>query len=1064
MEFRVLGPIEVRHGERVEVVSGRLQRILLGMLLARPNQPVAVDVLTDALWGERPDPRSAQKLQLHVHRLRGMLDDPKRLSLDTSGYQLRSVPGEVDAERFEAVVGTALGIVAEQPQRAVEMLRGVLSLWRGSPFADLDVPVLAHWAQRLAERRLTAIEALYQAELACGLNAAIIGELTDMAREHPLRERLHGLLMTALYRAGRPTEALAAYRTAREILVNELGVEPGPQLRELQRRMLDGEPLEPGARPVTPSQIPPRPGAFFGRDRELAELDRALAHPDATALVLISGMAGIGKTSLAVRYAHGIADRFSDGRLYLDLRGHSPEPALNPIEALERLIRGLGVEQGSTPTTVDEATARYRSLVAGRKLLVLLDNAASAEQVRPLLPAAPGCLTLVTSRGRLSGLVAREGAHRIELGVLPFDDAHALLVRLLGAHRVDAEPERTSALIEACAGLPLALRIAAAQLADEPWRSVGDYVTELREHGLAVLALDDDQHAAVASAFDLSYQRLDAAAQRLFRLLGLVPGLDVTVDAAAAMCRWGVSKTRGSVRSLTGAHLLEEHAPGRYRFHDLVRDYARQRAGAEESAEARTEALDRLCTWYYRGKSAAAARLIPWRLEPPHASLPGDVPEVSFASEREATAWLEAEFDNIVAAARASVANGLVHWAWHLALGAIADMQRRGHTTEVLAILQEAADAARAAEDRAAIAVTLAELSNIRTTCGLPVPDELAHDMLASAAATEDRSIHGYCLYMAGVLWERKGLLDRAAQCLEQALASQVAGRETNRQALTLLHLGNVTYRQGDLRRSADVLGRLLDLSEELPPTVTAPALANLSHVLLTLGRLDDVPRLLDRAEQLLKELDDPGKYCVLAYTRGGWYRDTARWDDALEQLMLARSLADEVKSPRLRSHVRNELGFCHLARGDVASARTEFEGSVRDASAPGLHQYRSHAMRGLALCDLAQSAPESAQSRAREAIALAAGTERQHEAEALVVLARVELALGRPAEAIARAEQGLAIHRATGHHLGQARAHRVLGEAKPTGSGREHLREALRMLQDYGSPEASEVENLLHA
>jgi tetratricopeptide (TPR) repeat protein len=924
---------------------------------------------------------------------------------------------------------------------------------------------------------------------------------------NPFDERLAGQLILALYRCGRQADALAHYRLLHDRLIDELGSDPGPALRELHQRVLRHAPELAGhvtdalahhtdapaiasetstgpervraslerrgpvswvadARPVTPSQLPPIPGAFLGRSSELDELDRAAISADGAGLVLVTGMAGIGKTSLAVRYAHRAADQFGDGQLYLDLRGHSPEPALNPIEALERLMRGLGAEQGPMPATVEEATAQYRSLLAGRKLLVLLDNAASAVQVRPLLPGAPGCLTLVTSRGRLSGLMAQEGAHRIELGVLPVEDAVALLARLLGSQRVEAEPEQAFTLIEACAGLPLAIRIAAAQLADEPWRSIRDYVAEFRERGLAVLALDDDQHATVRSAFDLSYQRLDADARRLFRLLGLMPGLDVTVEAAAAMGRTTSSTARALIRSLTGAHLLEEHAPGRYRFHDLLGDYARHCAKLEEPTDARTKALDRLCTWYYRGKHAAAARLVPWRLEPPCRSLPEDIPEWSFRSEREATAWLEAEFDNIVAAVRVSVENGLAHWAWHLALGAVADMQRRGRRAEVLAIVQEAAEAARAADDPLAIAITLVELCLVRSSSGLPVTDELVHEMLTRAAAAKDPSIHGYCYYIAGVISERRGELDLAAERLERALALQVAEAETMRQAMTLLHLGNVTYRRGDLRRSADALERLLDISDELPPAATAPALANLSHVLLTLGRLGQISPLLDRAEELLERLDDPNKSCVVAYTRGSWYRDTGRYADALEQLVLARSLADQVDSPRLRSHTRNELGFCHLARGDIEAARMEFEQAAEDASLPDLRPYHSHATRGLALCDLAHLALETAQSRARNAIALASGTELQHEAEALSVLAQIELAQGRARDAIAHGEQALTIHRETGNLLGQARAHRVLGEAYNAQTDRlaqQHLREALRMFETFGSPAARDVQRLLH-
>ncbi|MDT0268605.1 NB-ARC domain-containing protein [Streptomyces sp. DSM 44915] len=368
-------------------------------------------------------------------------------------------------------------------------------------------------------------------------------------------------------------------------------------------------PAPPTGRPlpraVIPSQLPLTPGAFTGREAELRALDRATTGADRVALVVVTGLPGIGKTSFALRYAHQFADRYGDGHLYLDLRGHAPDPTLTPIEALERLARGLGAEAGRTRTTVEEAAARYRSLLADRKVLLLLDNAASAEQVRPLLPGAAHSLTLVTSRRRLSGLLAGEGAHRIRLGVLPAEDARRLLARLLGARRVDAAPEQTAALIDACAGLPLALRIAATQLADEPWRPLQDYVAELREHGLAVLALDDERHT-VSAVFDLSYRQLAPGARRIFRLLGLAPDRDLTMDALAALNGTTPTTTRTLVRALTDAHLLDEHAPGRYHLHDLLRQYARHLAETEDPTDARAEALDRLTAWHHRATTAAA--------------------------------------------------------------------------------------------------------------------------------------------------------------------------------------------------------------------------------------------------------------------------------------------------------------------------------------------------------------------------------------------------------------------------------------------------------------------------
>jgi DNA-binding SARP family transcriptional activator len=349
MEFLVLGPVEIRQDGQVRSLSGRLQRVLAGVLLARANQPVPVDVLTDALWGGRPDPRAGQKLQLHVHRLRGVLG-AARLSFDAAGYLLQVLPGELDAERFESLVDEALAIADHEPQRVVEILRKALGLWRGAPFADLDIPVLDDWAHRLAQHRLLAIETLYQAELACGLNAAIIAELTDLVREHPLRERLHALLMTALHRAGRRSEALEVYGRARDTLLAELGLEPGPELRELQQRVLAGDPAE--SESTVPAQLPVDVRGFVGREAELAELDVLLSIRAPVVISAVAGTAGVGKTALVVRWAHRVRNRFPDGQLYIDLRGYGPDQrSCAPWGSTGRRFRSISPSgpRGSAP-------------------------------------------------------------------------------------------------------------------------------------------------------------------------------------------------------------------------------------------------------------------------------------------------------------------------------------------------------------------------------------------------------------------------------------------------------------------------------------------------------------------------------------------------------------------------------------------------------------------------------------------------------------------------------------------------------------------------------------------
>ncbi|MBL1067172.1 AfsR/SARP family transcriptional regulator [Streptomyces sp. 7-21] len=612
------------------------------MLLERAGQPVPVDVLTDALWGAQPVPRAGQKLQVHAHRLRRLLGEPERLSFTGGGYRLRVLPGELDAQRFETLVAEAVRATGREPRGTAQSLREALALWQGTPLGDLEVPVLADWAHRLSECRLTALETLYQAELAAGREAEVAGELAGLVRAHPLRERFHGLLMTALYRAGRPADALAAYRAAREVLASELGLEPGPALRGLQRRMLAGAPVGPdGGTPAgacPPAQLPVRVRGFTGREAELAELDRLLLAGGPGAVAVVAGTAGAGKTALAVHWAHRARARFPDGQLYVDLGGYGPGRPAGPEEALAGLLRGLGVDGAAMPPGRDERAARFRSLVDRRRLLVLLDNARSAEQVRPLLPGGTSCVTLVTSRDALAGLVAREGAHRICLDRLPAGDARALL-RALAGERAAAEPAAAGALAERCARLPLALRVAAELVRSRPAGGVAALAAELAraEEALDLLDAGGDPRSAVRSVFWWSYRVLDPAAARVFRLLGLLPGEGADVRAVAALAGSGPRETRRVLGALLRAHLVERTAAGRFRVHGLLRAYAAELAGAAGEREA---ALERLRD---HDRAAAAGA---------DAGVPGGYGRVTGVCRGEAFRWPGGGRAAVLAAAR----------------------------------------------------------------------------------------------------------------------------------------------------------------------------------------------------------------------------------------------------------------------------------------------------------------------------------------------------------------------------------------------------------------------------
>ncbi len=560
MEFCLLGPLVVRlAGAEVRVPAGK-QRAVLAALLLNAGRVVGLDELAEALWGAGPPPSARVATQNHVMRLRKALGEAGRTRIRTQpgGYLIMVAAGELDVSRFEALLAAAQAAVRDGSwQAAADRSRAALSLWRGEPLADTGSELLAlREAPRLAELRLQALEARIEADLQLGDHSGVISELRRLAGLDPLRERLHGLLMLALYRDGRQGEALAAYRQARAVLVAELGTEPGAGLRLLQQQILTADPAlaapEPGGPeggapegggpgPAVPRQLPGAVSHFTGRSAELTALSglpERCEGPESGPVVIsvISGTAGVGKTALAVHWARLVASRFPDGQLYVNLRGYDPGRPMSPASALAGFLRALGVSGPDIPAETDQRSARYRDLLAGRRVLVLLDNAGSVAQVRPLLPAAPSCMAVVTSRDALAGLVARDGAVRLDLDLLPPSDAAGLLGALIG-DRAAADPAATAALADRCCRLPLALRVAAELAIAQRAVPLADLVGKLADQRrrLDLLDADGDPGTALRTVFSWSYRHLDPAAARAFRLAGLHPAEDLDHCSVAAL-------------------------------------------------------------------------------------------------------------------------------------------------------------------------------------------------------------------------------------------------------------------------------------------------------------------------------------------------------------------------------------------------------------------------------------------------------------------------------------------------------------------------------------------------
>nr|WP_053737307.1 BTAD domain-containing putative transcriptional regulator [Nocardia sp. NRRL S-836] len=579
-EYRVLGPLEVLlDGVAVPVPAGRC-RVLPATL--RPNRIVSIDELVDRLWdGEPPTPDRAHKtLQMVVARLRRALGEANCVRTSRGGYRAELDPATLDLTRFRRLVGAGDFAAA-------------VGLWRGEMLSDVSSRALHQEdVPPVAEERLRALERRIGADLASGRAAESVAELKALTSRHPFREAFWGQLVLALAQSGQQERALAAYREVRALLVDELGVEPGDELRAVHRQVLSGS---ASARGPVPRQLPTTTPQFVGRSSELRSLT-ALTDGDGPAIAAITGTAGVGKTTLAVHWAREVAEKFPDGQLYVNLRGfdHHREPT-TPGDALSRFLEALGVAPERIPADLEAQAALYRSLVAGRRVLVLLDNARDTDHVRPLLPGPSPSLVIVTSRDRLTGLVVNEGARELALDVLTPAEAHALLVSRLGAQRVTAADE----LVRWCGGLPLALAIVAARAAQAPRLPLSALVAELADERTRLDTLDTgDAATSVRTVFQWSYQQLSPAAARMFRLLGVHPGPDITLPAAASLAGRSVAKVRESVRELVRANLLVEHVAGRFTCHDLLRVYAADRAEAEETAESLSAAVTRMLDHY----------------------------------------------------------------------------------------------------------------------------------------------------------------------------------------------------------------------------------------------------------------------------------------------------------------------------------------------------------------------------------------------------------------------------------------------------------------------------------
>jgi DNA-binding SARP family transcriptional activator/Tfp pilus assembly protein PilF len=834
---RVLGPVEAWQGDQELDLGGPQRQALLGLLAMRSNRVVSRSELIDGIWGQDPPSSAVNALHVHLTRLRRTLE-PDRASrapgqvLLTAGpgYSLQLQPGQLDADVFGRHLDTARAARAEGDLGAAEQsLDAALRLCRAAPLLGLP----GSWAEierlRLSEVRLAAIEERAEIMLMLGRATEVAAELTALVREHPLREKLRGLLMLALYRCGRQADALAEFADGRSVLVEELGIEPGPELRRLQEQMLAADAtldLPAAATPATdrstPAQLPADVNAFTGRAAELAALDgigAAMSEQGAGSppAVVISGTAGVGKTALAVHWARRVSGEFPDGQLYVNLRGYDPRQPATAADALAGFLRALGMTGEDIPQELDERAAAYRTLLEGRRILVVLDNAGTAEQVRPLLPGSPSSLVLVTSRDSLAGLVARHGARRLELDALPPPDASALLRALIG-DRARAEPSAVATLARQCARLPLALRVAAELAAASPAMTVGQLAAELADdRRLDLLDVGGDPGSAVRTVLSWSYRHLAAEPARTFRLLGLNPGPDLDAYAAAALTGTSYAQVRRLLELLVRVHLSHRTGAGRYSMHDLLRAYAADLAAAEDPGAERQAGLTRLFDYYVGAAAAAMDALVPAErhIRPRVGGSAKSAPPLSDPGA--ARAWLDSEREMLVAVTTHAEAHGWPGHATALAGTLYRYLETGGHFPDAITIHSAARRAASRTRDRAAEATAHTNLGLVDWRQGR-YRQAAGHHRKAMRISREIGDRHGEAaaLNNLGIVYERQGRLEQAAHRYRQAAALSAELGDRTGEARSLANLGGIDCMRGRYERALRHLRRSLVIFREI--------------------------------------------------------------------------------------------------------------------------------------------------------------------------------------------------------------------------------------------------------
>ncbi|WP_232344742.1 AfsR/SARP family transcriptional regulator [Actinoplanes awajinensis] len=932
------------------MTAGR-DRVVLAMLLLNPDRIIGAGELFDALWTDAPPVTARGQLQSCISRLRRILP-PGVILTDRAGYGIRVGTDELDATLFVRSVDRAR-VAGDRVA-----LRQALALWRGPACAELDAPAIRQAAAVLDERYALAVEDWAELELAAGRERELAGELGALVERFPLRERLRGQLMLALARSGRQADALAEFRRARQLLADELGIEPGEELQERHREILAGETVS-GRRVAGPVRCLPRTvGDFTGRSAQVGRLLAEIAGSTGPLVAVIDGMAGSGKTTLALHVAGLLGDRYPDAHLFVDLQGHSERDPVEPSAALLVLLRQLGLTAEEIPIEPVERVARWRTEVAGRRLLVVLDNAASSAQLTDLLPTAPGSLALVTSRRRLAGL---DGVRVESLPVLSPAEAVALLAQIAG-DRVRAEPEAAAEVVRRCGLLPLAIRLAGARLAHRPRWRVSDLLHRLSEAALPELVAED---RTVTGAFTLTYRQLPEPLRRVFRLLGVYPGADFDALAVAALTDLAHGTAAEMLEDLVDVNLVEEREPGVYRLHDLMREYAGMLA-AELPESERTAALTGLFDFQMHAAAAAnssTSREVLWR------DLRSPVPARPDLTVEDPVARLERERPNLAAFVDAAKAAGRADYAWKIPRAAWNLLYFRGYIGDVAALHLAAMAAAESLGDRAAIATTANYLASAYSKSGrIDKAEECLRLSIRLRAELGQLDGLGSAFSNMGSIQLDQGRLAEALATMREAFRIRIQGRTRGAAGLQLAMLADILYVLG---RPAEAVHstrrRLFEAIELRDEGQVAAALLMVQRFRYRSGDLASAAahRYIDAAYRLARRAGHRAIQADTYHDRARLLRDEKRYAEAIVEHRRAVEGARLVSDARNEAEFRYEYAVTLLRRGDRAEARVLLEHSLRVARVSRNLYSIARVQAGLAAC-LDHGDPEAERLRAR--------------------------------------------------------------------------------------------------